>query len=111
MRALKPTSMRFWLTANNSASARSMASLTSAGSSYPIPAIRPAAPMRLRRTALRSTIRAYCAAWTAVGVSFERLERYARPPIASSSSRRSSASATVTMSMGSRRSNRSRIAA
>ena len=28
-----------------------------------------------RSTALRSTIRAYWAAWTAVGVSFERLER------------------------------------
>ena len=111
MRALNPTSTRFWLTANSSASARSMASLISAGSSYPMPAIRPAAPIRLRSTALRSTIRAYWAAWTAVGVSLERLDRYARPPIASSSSRRSSVSATVTMSMGSRRSNRSRMAA
>ena len=47
----------------------------------------------------------------AVGVSLLRLERYARPPTASRSSRRSSASATVTMSIGSRRSKRSRIAA
>ena len=46
--------------------------------------------IRLRRTALRSTIRAYWATWTAVGVWFDRLDRYARPPIASSSSRRSS---------------------
>src|SRR6266513_226198 len=32
--------------------------------------MRPAAPMRLRRTALRSTIRAYWTACTAVGVEF-----------------------------------------
>ena len=36
---------------------------------------RPAAPIRFRRTALRSTIRAYWAAWTAVGVWLERLDR------------------------------------
>ena len=41
--------------------------------------------MRLRRTALRSTIRAYWTAWTAVGVWFERLDRYDRPPTVSSS--------------------------
>jgi hypothetical protein len=35
----------------------------------------PAAPIRFRRTALRSTIRAYWTAWTAVGVEFDRLER------------------------------------
>jgi len=40
-----------------------------------MPAILPAAPMRFRRTALRSTIRAYWTAWTAVGVWFERMER------------------------------------
>src|SRR6187551_408052 len=38
--------------------------------------MRPAAPMRPRSTALRSTMRAYWAAWTAVGVSFATLERF-----------------------------------
>ena len=76
-----------------------------------MPAIRPAAEMRLRRTALRSTIRPYGTAWTAVGVWLARLERYVRPPIVSSWPARSRVSATVTMSMGSRRSYRSSTAA
>ena len=35
---------------------------------------------------MRSTIRAYWTAWTAVGVWFDRLDRYDRPPIVSSCS-------------------------
>ena len=59
---------------------------------------------------MRSTIRAYWTAWTAVGVWLLSPERYVRPPIASSWPFRSSTSATVTMSTGSRRSNSSSIA-
>ena len=75
------------------------------------PAILPAAAIRLRRTALRSTIRAYWTAFTAVGVRLMRLVRYDRPPMGRAGPSRSSASATVTMSTGSRRSNSSSIAA
>ncbi len=71
----KPAATRRWLTANSSDSARSMASCASAGSSYPMPAILPAAEIRFRRIALRSTIRAYCAAWTAVGVWLDSVPR------------------------------------
>ena len=73
-RTRRPT--RRWLTANSSDSARSIASLdlrrvlvADAGDL----ARRP--PMRFRSTALRSTMRAYWAAWTAVGVWFERVPR------------------------------------
>ena len=65
---MHPAASRRSETAYSSASARSMASWTSGESWYPIPAIRPAAAIRFRRTALRSTIRAYCDAKTAVGV-------------------------------------------
>ncbi len=75
MSSENPAATRRWLTANSSASARSIASWTSAGSSYPMPAIRPAAPMRFRSSALRSTMRAYCVAWTAVGVEFDSVPR------------------------------------
>ena len=76
-----------------------------------MPAILPAAPMRFRSRDFRSTMRAYWPAWTAVGVEFERVPRYDRPPTASRSPVRSSASETVTMSIGSRRSDRSSITA
>ena len=50
-----------------------------------MPAILPAAPIRFRSTALRSTIRAYWVACTAVGVAFEacpgtRARRSSRGP-------------------------------
>ena len=76
-----------------------------------MPAILPAAPMRFRSSALRSTMRAYWTAWTAVGVWFVSVPRYALPPIISRSPDRSSASDTVTISTGSRRSERSSITA
>ena len=53
----KPPTVRRWLISNRIDSARSMATSASFASSYPTAAILPAAPIRLRSTALRSTMR------------------------------------------------------